>query len=544
MPRVRTTVASLAAATLLLGAAAPAAAQTTAVSAAEAGSAGLTLTVAGTEVLTVAETAAAAIPGEAAALGNPLAIGGTPIGALSAESDGDAVAEDGCASPEVPAPLNSLVDVALACADVAADGDARSASATAGVAEVGVLQFDGADLDLLDGLLDTLPLDDLLGTLEDSLLAQIGGVDGPFGDVREQCVDALDDLPLVGDLLAGLAAASPDAIGPLLDTIEGLLGSLFPTVCDVLGEVADLVTGDGDLVGTITEGDLLGALDDTEGLLSVTVLETTSEVDRDGDTITAAAGPGDAGTIAITLDLPLLGDAIGELLVGALTPVTEALDTILEPLNDAITDIPVLGEIVAPLLDSGDLGAVLDGPLLEVGIAPGSSSATGDLGDQSTSGSADPALVVLDGSLLNLPILSGLDEALNEAVNVIDTEVLSVLRDSPLVDLLDVELLPGDVDEDADVQGLPGTRATSGTASVSVLSIIGDPLLDLQLAPAVAAVGVADITPAGPDPDDEDPATPVTPAGPDARPLPVTGAGAALFGLLALGAAGALRRRD
>lgn len=551
MPRVRPTTAGLAAVAVLVATATPAAAQSsTAVSAAEAGAAGVTLTVAGTEVLTIAESAAAAVPGEAAALGNPLAIGGTPIGDRSAESEGAAVADEGCTTPEVPAPLSNLVDLGLACADVAADGDARSASATAGVAEVALLQLDGGDLGPLADLLDTLPLEDLLGTLEDQLLGQLGAADGVFGDVREQCVDGLETLlgpisaTVLQPLIDQISAADPtDVLAGLLTSVDDLVGGLLPTACDVLGDLAELVTGDG-LVAGIGDGDLLGALDGTAGLLTVTLLETSSAVDRDGDAVTATAGPGDAGTIALALDVPLLGDVLRDLLVGALTPITGALDGILAPLDDAVSGIPVLREIVAPLLTSGDLGAVVDGPLLQVGIAPGSASASGDLAELTTDGLSQPALVALDGALLSLPVLSGLDEALDAAVGQLDSQLLSVLRDSPLGDLVEVSLLPGDV-EDGPVRGLPGTRATSGTASVSLLGVLGDPLLDLQVAPAVAAVGVDAVTPDTPEAP-EAPEPPVTTAGPDPQPLPVTGAGAgaALFGLLALGSAGLLRRRE
>lgn len=547
MPRVRPTTAGLAAVAILVASATPAAAQSSvAVSAAEAGAAGVTLTVAGTEVLAIAETAAAAVPGQAAAIGNPLAVGGTPIGDRTAESEGDAVADEGCASPEIPAPLSSLVDLGLACAEVAADGDARSASATAGVAEVAVLQLDGGDLGPLADLLDTLPLDDLLGTLEDQLLGQLSSADGVFGDVRERCAEGLEALlgPISGvvlqPLIDAISEADPsDVLGGLLGAVDDLVGSLLPTACDVLGDLSELLTGDG-LVAGIGDGDLLGALDGTDGLLTVSLLETSSAVDRDGDAVTAVAGPGDDGAIALTLDLPLLGDVLRDLLVGALTPVTDALDGVLAPLDDAVSGIPVLGEIVSPLLTSGDLAGIVDGPLLQVGVAPGSASASGDLAELTTDGVSEPALVALDGALLSLPVLSGLDEALDAAVGQLDSQLLSVLRDSPLGDLVEVTLLPGDVEE-GPVQGLPGTRATSGTASVSLLGVLGDPLLDLQVAPAVAAVGVDAVTPETP----EEP-TPVTTAGPDPQPLPVTGAGtgAALVGLLALGSAGLLRRRD
>ena len=552
MPRVRTTIAGFAAVTVLAASAAPAAAQeTVTVSAAEAGAAGVTLTVAGTEALTIAETATAAVPGAAAALGNPLQVGGSPIGGASVESEGDAVAEDGCASPEIPAPLSSLLDLGVACVDLAADGDARSASATAGVAEVAVLELDGGDLGPLADLLDTLPLDELLDTLEDQLLGQLGAADGLFGDLREQCADGLETLlgPIASGLLQPLidqiAAADPtEVVGGLLTEVIGLVDELLPTACAVLGDLAELITGDDGLVGSISDGDLLGALDDTEGLLTLSLLETTSAVDRDGDAITAAAGPGDDGTITLTLDVPLLGDVLRDLLVGALTPLAGALDSILDPLDDAVSGLPVLGEIVAPLLTSGDLAAIAEGPLLEVGIAPGSASASGDLGDLTTDGDAQPALVNLDGSLLSLPVLSGLDDALDALAGQLDSQLLSVLRDSPLGDLVAVSLLPGDVDEDATVQGLPGTEATSGTASVTVLGILGDPLLAVDVAPAVAGVGVDEATADAPE-SPEEPEEPVTTAGPDPQPLPVTGTtGAALFGLLALGSAALLRRRD
>ncbi len=348
-------------------------------------------------------------------------------------------------------------------------------------------------------------------------------------------------------------AADPltDLLGQLTDVLDSITGTL-PLACDVLGDLTGALTG-GDLVAQLTDGDLVGALAGADGLLRVTLLETESVVAGDDETVTAAAGPAEGGAVRITLDIPLLDQILGDLLRGAVAPVLTELQGLLAPLSGVAADIPLVGALVTPLLTQGTIGELIDGPLLAVGVAPGSATATGDLDSEATSGTATPALVTLGGSLFELPVLAGLDAALDGAARELDSTLLSQLRASPLDDLVSVTLLPQSV-VDTEIEGLAGTSATSGTASVQVLSALGDPLIDLDAAPAIAAVGVGRLGRHDPGrplrAGRSGPRTPTQPGGPDlarwrpARPgLPATGGGAALLGLAALGAAAALQRR-
>jgi MYXO-CTERM domain-containing protein len=225
-------------------------------------------------------------------------------------------------------------------------------------------------------------------------------------------------------------------------------------------------------------------------------------------------------------------------------PVLVELTALLAPVADAVTAIPELGPIVAELLTSGDVADLLDGPLLSIGVAPGTAAVSGDLATGDLEGSADAALVDLDGALFSLPVLAGLDDALDELGGLLDSEVLAELRASPLERRRVGDAARGDV-EDGEVAGLEGILATSGAASVELLGAleaeVGGALLELDVAPASAGVGLSvPVEPSGPEP------TPVRghPDAPSPTPasLPVTGGGAALVGLLALGAAAALRR--
>jgi MYXO-CTERM domain-containing protein len=526
----------------LLGAAVPAGASTDSY-AAEAASAGLALSLAGNDVLEIGSTFASVVPGEALALAIPVALGGTPIGGREASSEGAEVADpadpaERCLAA-VPAPLDALVGAGAACADAVAEGDQPFAAAAAGLAEANVLSLEGEVLEPLAELIATLPLTELVDAVEDQLLEQL---EGAFGDVRAACLEALAPLNVGGLLdpvLGPLQEAAPDEVAALLATLDGLLAGAVPAACEVLGELADLLL-DGDLLGSVASGALLEQLTGAAGVLDVSLLETEAVAGVEDDEVLAVAGPGD-GIVEITVDVPLLDELLGDLLGAVIGPVLVELTALLAPVADAVTAIPELGPVVAELLTSGEVADLLEGPLLSIGVAPGSAAVSGDLTTGDLEGVADAALVDLGGALFSLPVLAGLDDALNELGGLLDETVLAELRASPLREVVSVTLLEEDV-EDGEVGGLEGLVATSGAASVELLGALeaeaGAPLLELDVAPASAGVGLTvPVEPSGPDP------TPATPS-PTPASLPVTGGGAAFVGLLALGAAAALRRRD
>jgi hypothetical protein len=514
--------------------------------AAEAASAGVSLSIAGEDALDVGSTFASAVPGQALGIATPAALGGEGFGERVAESDGPPVSdpeegEDRCEG-EAPAEFTDLISGGLACADAFASGAEPAATATAGLGEASVLELDGQVGEGLAELIATLPLDEIVAELEDNLIDEL---EPAFDELVGGCIEALGEENIGGaldDILAELEEGFPEDFDPLFDSIDTLLGADVPTVCNVLEEFADLLFGEETLLGTITDEQVVDLLTGQDGLISITFLETESGVGADDTEVVAYAGPAN-GAIRITLDIPLLEELFGDLLEAVLAPVLGSIQELLAPFADAAAEIPELGPIVADLLSSGELGALLEGPLLDVGVAPGEAAVIGDRETGDLEGEANPALVELDGALFDLPVLAGLDDALDDVARELDDQLLAELRDSPLGDLVSVELLIGDVEED-EIGGLPGLRATSGTASVQVLGVIeeeaGGALFDLDVAPATAGVGFGETTaqPAGPDPE---PAAPTQPA---PASLPVTGGSAALLGLLALGAAAALRRRD
>ncbi|MTV24258.1 hypothetical protein FTX61_02295 [Nitriliruptoraceae bacterium ZYF776] len=544
--------------------AAPAAAAPDDAFVADADGGALTLRLAGFDVLELAGTSATVAPGEASASTTPLAIGGRALGGRSVTSEGTAVADEGCLA-SVPSPLDALLTADLACSSVTADGSVPVATAEAAAVELAVLDLSGAQLGALGDLLDSLGVVGLLNTLLDPLSdAVLGPVLDPVVDVlRTECADGLTGLltsvpilgdlllePLIRNLLAVDDAALAGVLGQIVGLLDGVTGAVLPLACGVLADVVDLVASGLDL-DAITEGELLGALTGTDGLVTVSLLETTAEAGRDGDVVSAAAGPGEGGAIVISVSIPLLEDVLGQLLTSTLTPLLDVLAPVLDLLGSALQPLPLLGPIVADLLDTSALAGLLDGPLLEVGVAPGGAAVEADLAAEEITGQASPALVSLDGVLFSLPILSGLDAALDEVAGVLDSALLGQLRNTPLVNLVDVGLVEGEVDEE-DVDGLPGLRATAGTARVELLAVLGDPLLALELAPSTAVVAAGPVDEPGEPADPDDGGTPVVPSGPDATTpvptrtpsLPVTGGGAALLGLGAIAAAVALRRRS
>jgi hypothetical protein len=580
-------VAGFAAATLLFAAVPAGASDDTFAATADAG--GLSLSIAGNAVLDLATTSAAVTPGEAAAVAIPGAVAGEGIGDLEAISSGPVVAEEACAGA-IPAPLSSIIALEGFCGEVVADGSGPQASATAGVLGAGVLDLGTAELGELQALLTQLGLadlltqvsspivDDLLGTLaaeagdqclavlgtdlDGLLLSDLDGLDGLVGALPGAEELLTDPGATLGDLVGtiggtlGLASAQSASLvqaaavdlallDGLLDLLDDLDDSIVPTVCGLLQDLVDLL--DGTLL-TVTTADLSAALGDLTGVATVQLLETISEAGADGDEVAAFAGP--TGAASVTVDLPLLDEVLGDLLDdllgellgsldGALTPVLTAL-----PLPNELT--VVVDQLTAQILDTGALAGLLDGPLLDVTVTPGAAEVVYTASAAEFEATASAVLVELDGAVFSLPVLDELDGLLDTVARELDSNLLAALRDTPLVDVVSVTLLQESIDEDADVLALPGVEATSGAALVTILGAAeGGIALDVATAAAAVGAGVVapgdgpgdddDVTTAGPDPD------PAAPSGKD--PLPVTGGGAAMLGLAAIGAAAALRRR-
>jgi hypothetical protein len=574
-------VAGFAAATLLLAAVPASASGDTFAATADAG--GLSVVIAGELLLDVGITSAGMEPdGAAAALGIPGALGGEGFGAREAVSEGALMEDAGCEA-ELPGELGAFLRADAFCAEAVAHADDGYAFADAGAADVVLIEADADDLAPLLDLLDQLGLDaalqDVLDGLDEQLVQAIDTLLASFETetlaefdaLVTGCTDALRLLEVAGlaELIDDLEDASPEQIADALEPIEALIGSLLdlPEACAVLLVQAELISEllvllDGvDVTPLFAEldGSLRELLATEGGIAGVELLSTGSFVGADDEVVEAAAAA--EGTVSLFVDLDLLGgveELAGDVLDVATAELGDLQDALagaaagLELEAPALPGVVDVGTVLADLLGSELLVRLAEGgqdrePLLEVIVTPGGSLVSYDRSTGGFAGEVEPVIVELGGMLFSLPGLEDVDGAVDQLGGVLDAELLAGLDASPLGDVISVRLLAASVDEDADVLGLPGVEATSEVVMVSLLGAIGeDPLLDVHVAEATAAVGVGEtgdvivpgdddaVTP-GPDP------VPAAPGGKD--PLPVTGGSAALLGLAAIGAAAALRRR-
>jgi hypothetical protein len=579
-------VAGFAAATLLLAAVPAGASDSTFAATADAG--GLSIDIAGEPLLEVGITSAAMEPGAAAALGIPGALGGEGFGAREAVSEGARVDDAGCEA-ELPGELGAFLSADAFCADAVAHADDRYAFADAGAADVLLLEADADDLAPLLDLLGQLGLDaalqELLVGLDEQLVEEVdallehfeGDVLAEYGALVTDCTQALEPLSVAGALdghIAALEGATPDGIAASLADIGPLVEEL-PEACAILLVQAEIIsrllvlldeTDVTELVGQL-QSSLVTLLASEGGIAGVELLSTGSSVGTDDEVVDAVAAAD--GTVSLFVDLDLLG-ALDVLAGDVLDTAVAELGDLQDELASAVTGLkleapvfPVVGDVGTVLTDllGTDLLARLaeEGvdrePLLEVIVTPSDAWVEYDRSTGEYTHWVEPAIVELGGTLFSLPGLEDVDGTVDQLVGVLDAELLATLDASPLGDVVSVRLLAAAFDEDADVLGLPGVEATSEVVTVSLLGPIGDdPLLEVHVAEATAAVGVGeadgviapgdgpcdgpgdgDVVTAGPDPD------PAAPSGKD--PLPVTGGGAALLGLAAIGAAAALRRR-
>lgn len=538
MPRLSRVVAVGALTALAAATALPAAAQSVEQDAAADATAGVVrLTAPGTEVLTVGESSASLRDAGATASAVPLSLAGQAVGAQAAESTGSAVrapAEgDGCQAPVDQ--LAGVVTVELVCGVASADLGGGTAAATSGIAGASALSLDLSAGHL--GQLETVILQDLglAAQLDESVGAALRGLVDPLADECEVSLSGLvSEVPGLGDLPI-------DAItGPLDDVIAEITGEV-PVVCELLQTVVDVLAGED---GVLPTGSLAGVLDGSAGVIEATLLETASDVAADGTTVTADARP--TGAASLSLNLPL-GDALRDGLDDVLTSLTEGLlGQLGTPLFDELgldPDDPA-GDLAAQVLGAeGVSGVIASDQLLSLQVTPGRSAVSVA---QSTGGAdevvAEPAIVGLGGSLLDLPPLQALEDAVGDGLATLDASLLEVLRGTPLSDILAVTLLDAETDTDATVGGLPGATARSGAATVQLFAI-ADGGVRLELSPATAAAGAAEVdlptdTPEAPAPDPQPEPVPDEP-----DPLPRTGGGLALLGVLAMAGAAGLRRR-
>jgi hypothetical protein len=553
MTRIRSLLVGAVALSLLL-LAAPVAADTDPadVFVAESAAEGVAVTVMGSALLELSSSAAAVTDGEAAAAAMPAAIGGTPAGERAAASDGDTVrdpedADDIC-QIEIPEPLAAVLGIGVLCGEAEATGDVPDAWAAASAGEVDVLDLGDDALAELTDVLAALDLEGLLEQVTEAVGEQV--VDAVVADVldplADECETALEDLdetildPILDGLdpvVDGLSDLDADALLDVLAALEDDLGEL-PAACAALLELLEL-----DASGVTALIDIDGLVDallaEGQALLAVELLGTEAEAGGDDGLVGAWAGASAAdAAVGLSLSLAGLGDVLTDLSEDALGDLLDALDDIIG--ETQLGDLPALDDLVDEVFDeSGALAGLLGDDLLAVTLAPGEAGVDLDLDTGEFDELATPAVVELGGPLF------ALSEAIDDLVGTVDESVLTELRASPLADLIEVSLLAESIEDD-EVGGLPGRRATSGVASVTLLAA-AEGGIEVEVASSTAAVGhdtSEPVVPAGPEPEPAEPTEPTEPGEDKPGPLPVTGGGALLLGLLAMAGATALGRRD
>jgi len=166
-------------------------------------------------------------------------------------------------------------------------------------------------LEQFTGLLEQIPL---LGDLLNGLLSALTGA-GTGGELLPG-TDMLNEIPVLGDLLNQILTTLQGGAGGDILTPDLAMLEQIPVLGDLLSS----------LLGGLLSGDPSGLLD---GIM-----------DQDGNLLDTVS--------ALVEQLPLVGDLVGNLLVSLLGE-SEA-SSLLAPLSDALTTIPVLGPVLDGLL--------------------------------------------------------------------------------------------------------------------------------------------------------------------------------------------------
>ena len=235
----------------------------------------------------------------------------------------------------------------------AAGGDSGGLPTDALSLETLMGALEGDQLSMVTDLLADVPVlgdvvNQLLGAVSCDAANPLNCLTDSAGRL-EQFTGLLEQIPLLGDVLNGLLEALTGAGngGELLPGTEMLneipvLGDLLNQILTTLqgGAGGDMLTPDlamleqipvlGELLNGLLGGLLSG---DPSGLLD-------SIMDQDGNLLDSVS--------ALVEELPLVGDLVGNLLVSLLGEAEAS--SLLAPLNDALTTIPVLGPVLGGLL--------------------------------------------------------------------------------------------------------------------------------------------------------------------------------------------------
>jgi prefoldin subunit 5 len=400
-----------------------------------------------------------------------------------------------------------------------------------------------ASLEELESLEEELEtLDDLLGEAE--TLLDLGGTEEQITDLEDKAKDLLEGVLGDGGGLLGLSVSAL-ALDDLISDLEGAIADVESEIADLSAEIDGLVSEivtildrllvdvlnlDGlvdSLIAAI--GDLLAQLPDALDAIANADLVDIGEVTA-GITAYATGDGGDAVLGCSAEHVRIAGIGLGSPTCDApLTEVSQQLGTAIGQLKSVLGALPIVGDVVPDVtlrvfsdahrtveevdgywkasagvnlfefdLPSIELGAVTDG-LLE------------QIADASLSSLLDALLDLLNDQVDLVAEFSDVTDALSDLAGELDGAITTVA--SQLDVIVDLEALVSGL-----LDGLPAVDTLDGLAT---------PGLKIVVDPTSTAEFRAGATP---------------PA--DTPPLPVTGGGFAILGLVAMaGAAGMLRRR-
>ena len=464
----------------------------------------------GTDALASSDPTASALVEALTVAGNEV------VAATRADSTGDRSRSpgdgDGCQTLANAIGLTLDAVCAIALADAGASDEVRT------VAETQLLTV-GVDGSLLGALL-TQPLTDSLNELTAPL------TDGAVADALDQftaaCNAALENLPDEADEI-------PNVVSEVISLLPPEADAITEPVQDILDEVADDACN---AVINLTINDVVGPiinLDQVAGALEGVSLLTV-EVDGASSTITGSAddlvATGQQAFVRVGgPPLSILSDAITGLLNGLEDGIVGAIVEV------AGAELPVpedfdLSDEVAGVLDMLPLVSS-DQPMVTAAVDGGRATATLDNGDATAApGGAAPSVTVTIADAVY--DLLGVDpETIPTSFEAGQSQTIA--EGTPLASTISVGELT--TDEDAELDGLPGTSARSSATTLALFQ--GEGTMGgivLALGESTAAVYGANAVDPAPEPEPQD-------------PLPNTGGGAAAAAVLALGAAAALRRR-
>ena len=279
----------------------------------------------------LADSTLKAVAESAGALGLPL-LSGSNAGKVEVNVDG-AVQFTGeqCATPALPAPIDSVLSIGVACSTSAAKVENGNPHAT-GVAQIARVEVDAADL-----------LQPITSVADPLLTGLLGGTLDTINNTLPAAVPDLQIGDTLGDVLAALGAVK---------TLDVQLGTSTSDVAVEGGVVTSTATSAGGIVSVLPLG--------VAGLKPVVEIEI-------GSAKATAVYDRSAGTSAPAFDPSIVTVRIN-------TPTTDALGQLVQINPQEIKigpnlALPVLGALASPCADAANEYCLLPGTPFETRIA-------------------------------------------------------------------------------------------------------------------------------------------------------------------------------